>query len=55
MEDDSILSTEETTTFSHNNLLSLQESQTVISPLEQEVLDEYERLLTNMNQVNRER
>lgn len=55
MADDSLLQ-DDTIQLPRNPLLTLsQPSTSAISPLEQEVLDEYERLLSNMNQVSHPR
>lgn len=54
MDDDSYLGENDTTTtFPRAQLLNLtNDASSSISPLEQEVLDEYSRLLNNMNEVS---
>ena len=55
MEDDSLLADNETTTtFPRARLLNFSENASSgISPLEQQVLDEYTRLLSNMNELTK--
>lgn len=53
MDDDSFAADDTTTTLPRNPLLNLtHDASSSITPLEQEVLDEYTRLLNNMNQVS---
>lgn len=55
MEDDSLLGDNETTTtFPRAQLLNFsQNASSGVSPLEQDVLDEYTRLLNNMNELTK--
>lgn len=53
MEDDSLLAEDTTQTFPRTTLLNLTpDASSTITPLEQEVLDEYSRLVSNMNQLS---